>query len=61
MDAEDAGHAPDLGARTVQLPARNHADTVCGAATVLNISDDHLDRYAGLDAYAGAKTAIFLR
>ena len=29
------------------------------AATVLNVSDDHLDRYADLDAYAATKAAIF--
>ena len=29
------------------------------AATVLNISDDHLDRYQGLDDYAAAKSRIF--
>lgn len=29
------------------------------AATVLNISDDHLDRYADLDAYAAVKARIF--
>ncbi|TAH49505.1 MAG: UDP-N-acetylmuramoyl-L-alanine--D-glutamate ligase [Betaproteobacteria bacterium] len=29
------------------------------AATVLNVTDDHLDRYAGLDAYAMTKAAIF--
>ena len=29
------------------------------AATVLNISDDHLDRYADLDAYAEVKARIF--
>lgn len=29
------------------------------AATVLNISADHLDRYADLDAYAAAKARIF--
>jgi UDP-N-acetylmuramoylalanine--D-glutamate ligase len=29
------------------------------AATVLNVSDDHLDRYAGIDAYAATKAAIF--
>ncbi len=29
------------------------------AATVLNISDDHLDRYAGLAAYAAVKARIF--
>ena len=29
------------------------------AATVLNVTDDHLDRYADLDAYAATKAAIF--
>ncbi len=29
------------------------------AATVLNISEDHLDRYDGMDAYAAAKARIF--
>lgn len=31
----------------------------CLAATVLNISADHLDRYASLDDYAGAKRHIY--
>jgi UDP-N-acetylmuramoylalanine--D-glutamate ligase len=29
------------------------------AATVLNVSEDHLDRYAGMDEYAAAKARIF--
>jgi UDP-N-acetylmuramoylalanine--D-glutamate ligase len=29
------------------------------AATVLNISEDHLDRYTGMEAYAAAKARIF--
>jgi UDP-N-acetylmuramoylalanine--D-glutamate ligase len=29
------------------------------AATVLNVSEDHLDRYAGIDEYAAAKARIF--
>ncbi len=29
------------------------------AATVLNVSDDHLDRYTGIDEYAAAKARIF--
>lgn len=29
------------------------------AATVLNVTDNHLDRYAGIDAYAAAKARIF--
>ena len=31
----------------------------CKAATVLNISEDHLDRHGSLDAYAAAKARIF--
>ena len=29
------------------------------SATVLNVTDDHLDRYDGLDDYAAAKAAVF--
>jgi UDP-N-acetylmuramoylalanine--D-glutamate ligase len=29
------------------------------AATVLNVSENHLDRYAGIDAYSAAKARIF--
>lgn len=29
------------------------------AATVLNVTDNHLDRYAGIDGYAAAKARIF--
>ena len=31
----------------------------CAAATVLNVTPDHLDRYPSLDAYAQAKQRIF--
>lgn len=30
------------------------------AATVLNVTEDHLDRYSGMDAYAAAKARIFM-
>jgi len=33
----------------------------CRAATVLNVSPDHLDRYADVAAYAAAKARIFAR
>ena len=33
----------------------------CRAATVLNVSADHLDRYASIGAYAAAKARIFAR
>ena len=31
------------------------------AATVLNVTENHLDRYSGMDAYAAAKARIFQR
>jgi len=31
----------------------------CAAATVLNVTPDHLDRYPSLDAYAAAKERVF--
>ena len=31
----------------------------CAAATVLNVTPDHLDRYPSMDAYAAAKERIF--
>jgi UDP-N-acetylmuramoylalanine--D-glutamate ligase len=33
----------------------------CRAATVLNVSPDHLDRYASIEKYAAAKARIFAR
>ena len=30
------------------------------AATLLNVTEDHLDRYAGIDEYAAAKARVFL-
>ncbi len=33
---------------------------VATAAAVLNVTDNHLDRYAGIDDYAAAKARIFL-
>ncbi|MBW7901672.1 MAG: UDP-N-acetylmuramoyl-L-alanine--D-glutamate ligase [Rhodocyclaceae bacterium] len=40
-----------------QLETTHHLNA--DAATVLNVSEDHLDRYAGLDDYAAAKARIF--
>ncbi len=31
----------------------------CAAATVLNVTEDHMDRYDGMDDYAAAKARIF--
>lgn len=56
----DAGKLPEiwvLELSSFQLETLEtlHADV----ATVLNISDDHLDRYIDLDEYASAKARIF--
>jgi UDP-N-acetylmuramoylalanine--D-glutamate ligase len=42
-----------------QLETTEHL--ACRAATVLNVSPDHLDRYASIAAYAQAKARIFAR
>ncbi len=60
MACQDAGRTPDvwvLELSSFQLETLEslNADT----ATALNVSDDHLDRYAGLDDYAAAKARIF--
>jgi UDP-N-acetylmuramoylalanine--D-glutamate ligase len=48
--------ALELSSFQLETTASLNAD----AATVLNVSEDHLDRYAGMDAYAAAKARIFL-
>jgi UDP-N-acetylmuramoylalanine--D-glutamate ligase len=57
---ERCGHQPDvwvleLSSFQLETTSSLNAD----AATVLNISEDHLDRYADLSAYAAAKARIF--
>ncbi|MDO8788686.1 MAG: UDP-N-acetylmuramoyl-L-alanine--D-glutamate ligase [Sulfuritalea sp.] len=60
MDAQDAHALPQiwvLELSSFQLETTETLNPV--AATVLNISDDHLDRYIDLDHYAAAKAGIF--
>lgn len=61
MAAEDAGRYPDvwvLELSSFQLETTH--DLNAQAATVLNVSEDHLDRYAGSMAeYAAAKSRVF--
>jgi UDP-N-acetylmuramoylalanine--D-glutamate ligase len=60
MTAVDADALPELWVlelSSFQLETTHHLNA--DAATVLNISEDHLDRYAGLDDYAAAKARIF--
>ena len=53
--AEPEVWALELSSFQLETTASLDAD----AATVLNISEDHLDRYSGMDAYAAAKARIF--
>jgi len=57
---ETLGRDPDvwvleLSSFQLETTSSLHPD----AATVLNISQDHMDRYAGLDDYAAAKAGVF--
>ncbi len=60
MVALDSSSCPDvwvveLSSFQLETTRSLNAD----AATVLNISEDHLDRYAGMDDYAAAKERVF--
>jgi UDP-N-acetylmuramoylalanine--D-glutamate ligase len=56
----DAGTlAPGLGAGAVELSARRRGGFEPTAATVLNITQDHLDWHGDMHAYAAAKARIF--
>jgi UDP-N-acetylmuramoylalanine--D-glutamate ligase len=61
MDAQDAGALPQVWVvelSSFQLETTHHLNA--DAATVLNISEDHLDRYDGsLSEYAAAKSRVF--
>jgi UDP-N-acetylmuramoylalanine--D-glutamate ligase len=60
MRREDAGRAASLWVLEVssfQLETTN--SLAADAATVLNISEDHLDRYRGIEDYARAKSRVF--
>ncbi|MDP2108897.1 MAG: UDP-N-acetylmuramoyl-L-alanine--D-glutamate ligase [Rhodocyclaceae bacterium] len=60
MDAQDANTLPQIWVLELSSFQLETTETLNPtAATVLNISDDHLDRYAGLDAYVAAKFRIF--
>jgi UDP-N-acetylmuramoylalanine--D-glutamate ligase len=60
MHCEDARHKPEvwvLELSSFQLETTRTLGPA--AATVLNLSEDHLDRYDGIGAYARAKARIF--
>ncbi len=59
-DVEDAAPPPDvfvLELSSFQLETTVHLAPT--AATVLNLSEDHLDRYEGMEDYAAAKSRVF--
>lgn len=60
MDFQDQGALPQAWVLELSSFQLETAETLnAAAATVLNISDDHLDRYIDLDDYALTKTRIF--
>jgi UDP-N-acetylmuramoylalanine--D-glutamate ligase len=60
MRREDSGTTPDLWVLELSsFQLETTASLTADAATVLNISEDHLDRYPGLEEYAAAKARIF--
>ncbi len=60
MDAQDAGDLPQAWVLELSSFQLETTETLYpAAATVLNISDDHLDRYIDLDEYASAKARVF--
>jgi UDP-N-acetylmuramoylalanine--D-glutamate ligase len=61
MQREDSGKLPKawvLEVSSFQLETTQNLDP--DAAAVLNLSEDHFDRYAGMADYAAAKARIFL-
>jgi len=61
MHCEDLRHQPEVW--VLELSSFQLETTLTlnpTAATVLNISEDHLDRYEDMDAYARAKARIFM-
>jgi UDP-N-acetylmuramoylalanine--D-glutamate ligase len=64
LDALDAPGAGATEAWVVELSSyqlETTASLECDAATVLNVTQDHLDRYGSMAEYAAAKARIFLR
>lgn len=60
LASEARGEIPDLYVlelSSFQLETTGSLD--CLAATVLNVTPDHLDRYDGMDDYAAAKARVF--
>jgi UDP-N-acetylmuramoylalanine-D-glutamate ligase len=62
MTCLDAGKLPDIWVLELSsFQLETTASLAADAAAVLNVSDDHLDRYAGLDDYADQGAHLFRR
>ena len=60
MRREDLGGAPSLWVLELSsFQLETTRSLAADAAAVLNISEDHLDRYHGIDDYASAKARVF--
>ena len=60
MATLDAGSLPEVWVLEISSFQLETTDTLnADAATVLNISEDHLDRHDGMDGYAAAKARVF--
>jgi UDP-N-acetylmuramoylalanine--D-glutamate ligase len=60
MDAQETKTLPAVWVLELSSFQLETTDSLNAAgATVLNISEDHLDRYDGLDGYAAAKARVF--
>jgi UDP-N-acetylmuramoylalanine--D-glutamate ligase len=60
MRREDLGRSPDLWVLELSsFQLETTESLVPSAATVLNVTEDHLDRYPGIEQYAAAKARIF--
>ena len=61
MDAQDAGALPDIWVLELSSFQLETTETLNpAAATVLNISDDHLDRYIDIEEYGSTKARVFI-
>lgn len=61
MRRQDAGRRPEVWVLEISSFQLETAQSLrLDVATVLNVTEDHLDRYAGMEDYAAAKARIFL-
>jgi UDP-N-acetylmuramoylalanine--D-glutamate ligase len=59
LDSRDHGQPDMYVVELSSFQLETTSSLECDAATMLNLSQDHLDRYASMDDYAAAKRRIF--